>query len=99
VICASFIKLKIKIIYKLKKYIDIKMGNSLRVLSHPVEPTSVRNIIINQATCHGCNTLLSNRGVCKCGNVEIYGDNVELGRKVKNEALYSDCSLLEYVRK
>lgn len=58
---------------------------------------TVRNILINQATCYGCNTILTNRGICTCGNVEIYGDNVELGRTVKNQALYSDCSLLEYV--
>lgn len=57
---------------------------------------TVRNILINQATCYKCNTLLKNEGVCKCGNVEIYGGTSELGRRVKNASFYSDCSLLEY---
>ena len=59
---------------------------------------SIRIIVINQATCYGCNTLLVDSGVCKCGNVEIYGGVRELGRRVKNAILYSDCSLLEYNR-
>ena len=67
-------------------------------VKHEQEKQSVRTIVINQATCYGCNTLLVDKGVCKCGNVEIYGGNNELGRHIKNALLYSDCSLLEYTR-
>lgn len=57
---------------------------------------STRTILINQAYCYGCHSRMVNEGVCKCGNVEVYGHSDELGRRIKDEALYSDCSLLEY---
>jgi len=57
---------------------------------------STRTILINQAYCYGCHSRMVNEGVCKCGNVEVYGHADELGRRIKDEALYSDCSLLEY---
>jgi hypothetical protein len=59
---------------------------------------SVKTILINQATCYQCNTSIVDRGICKCGNVEIYGGKEELGRRIKNNDQYGDCSLVEYRR-
>jgi len=70
------------------------MGNLLTKKDNPYN--YIKKIIINQASCYKCNTILTNKGICKCGNVEIYGDNVELGRIVKDTNFYSDCSLVEY---
>ena len=67
-------------------------------ISPSIEPVSTRHVRINQAVCYGCNTILRDRGSCKCGNVEIYGEPNELRRNVRNHTLYSDCSLIEYVR-
>ena len=58
--------------------------------------TNDPNIIINQAFCHLCNTIVRNDGFCKCGNVQVYGETNELGRNVKDRLNYSDCNLLEY---
>ena len=41
-------------------------------------------IHINQAFCHLCNTNVLSGHNCKCGNLEVFGDNTSLGRKVKN---------------
>ena len=60
---------------------------------------STKVILINQASCYQCNSIVTSNGICKCGNVEVYGGTEELGRKVKNATLYSDCSLIEYRRK
>ena len=81
------------------------MGNYIGRTSTRVEPISIQNdvlfpskrtIIINQAYCYGCHSRMENQGVCKCGNVEVYGNTDVLGRRVKNDSLYSDCSLVEY---
>ena len=53
-------------------------------------------IIINQAYCYGCHSRMENQGVCKCGNVEVFGNTDQLGRRIKNDSLYADCSLIEY---
>ena len=53
-------------------------------------------ILINQATCYKCNSLVVDKGVCRCGNVTVFGGNKELGRTVKDYTFYSDSSLLEY---
>ena len=55
-----------------------------------------RTILINQASCYACNSIVINEGTCKCGNVEVYGKLKELGRRIKNESLYGDSSLVEY---
>lgn len=60
---------------------------------------STKVILINQASCHQCNSIVKSNAICKCGNVEVYGGTEELGRKVKNVSLYSDCNLFEYRRK
>jgi len=57
---------------------------------------SKKIILINQACCYQCNSTVTSNGTCKCGNVEVYGGNEELGRRIKNDKLYSDCSLIEY---
>ena len=61
-----------------------------------IEIIKTKLILINQATCYKCNTTVRDRGLCKCGNVEIYGGNEELGRRVKHMDKYADCSLIEY---
>jgi hypothetical protein len=61
-----------------------------------VDIINTKIILINQATCYKCHTTLKDRGICTCGNVEIYGGNEELGRRVKHMDKYSDCSLIEY---
>ena len=53
-------------------------------------------IRINQAFCHTCNKIVLSGYQCKCGNVEVFGDNISLGRKVKNLETYSDVNMLEY---
>jgi hypothetical protein len=63
------------------------------------EPVSTRLILINQATCYQCNSTVKDQGVCKCGNVEVYGGTKELGRKVIDTNKYADCNLIEYRRK
>jgi hypothetical protein len=65
-----------------------------RYKSTPVQ--SNRVIIINQAVCHLCRSVVVCEGVCKCGNVEVYGGLKELGRRVKDVSNYSDCNLIEY---
>jgi hypothetical protein len=59
-------------------------------------PVGNRTILINQASCYGCNSVVVNEGTCKCGNVQVYGKLEELGRRVKNKTLYGDSSLVEY---
>ena len=61
-----------------------------------VDVIKTKLIPINQATCYKCNTTIRDRGICKCGNVEIYGGTEELGRRIKHMDKYSDCSLIEY---
>lgn len=78
--------------------VPVETQSSNLVVVPVAEPKSVRTIVINQATCYGCNKLLVNEGICRCGNVEIYGGTNELGRRVKRMELYSDCSLVEYTR-
>ena len=78
------------------------MGNytsrtsSITPLENENNYKSTRFILINQATCYQCNTSITDRGICKCGNVEIYGGREELGRRIKKTEWYGDCSLFEY---
>ena len=73
------------------------MGTFLSTQSNDtINIINTKIILINQASCYKCNSTLKDRGICKCGNVEIYGGNEELGRRVKHMDLYSDCSLIEY---
>ena len=67
-------------------------------ISNENQYQSTRSILINQATCYQCNTSITDRGICKCGNVEIFGGREELGRRVKKTEWYGDCSLFEYRR-
>jgi hypothetical protein len=60
----------------------------------PLKPNC--KIRINQAYCHTCNNTVISGNHCKCGNVEVFGDNVSLGRKVKNLEAYSNINMLEY---
>lgn len=53
-------------------------------------------ILINQAFCHQCRMIVRDEGICKCGNVRVYGQSKELGRKIKDKTKFSDCNLLEY---
>ena len=53
-------------------------------------------ILINQVQCHICFSIARNQGVCKCGNVAVYGNTDELGRVVKDKSKYSECNLIEY---
>jgi hypothetical protein len=53
-------------------------------------------IILNQAFCHLCETIVRDQGVCTCGNLTVYGNTTELGRIVRDKTKYSDCNLLEY---
>lgn len=74
-----------------------RINNAIKTSQSPSTPyQSQRFILINQANCLQCNMVLTDRGICKCGNVEIYGGREELGRRVKKTELYSDVSLLEY---
>jgi hypothetical protein len=66
-------------------------------LDTKTETNSTKIILINQANCYQCHSLVVNEGVCKCGNVTVFGGNIELGRKVKDYNKYSDASLLEYL--
>ena len=73
------------------------MGTFLSTQSNDtINIINTKIILINQASCYKCNSILKDRGICKCGNVEIYGGNEELGRRVKHMDHYSDCSLIEY---
>jgi hypothetical protein len=73
------------------------MGTFLSTQSNDtINIINTKIILINQASCYKCNSTLKDRGICKCGNVEIYGGNEELGRRVKHMDHYSDCSLIEY---
>jgi hypothetical protein len=85
-----------KIILGIKKYTIYKMGSIYSRYKKPTPDQSSRIIIINQAICHLCTSVVVSKGVCKCGNVEVYGDLQELGRKVKDVSKYSDCNLIEY---
>jgi hypothetical protein len=87
--------------FNLKNYIkDIRynMGNyfsrKLKYFTIPLPDNAV--IKINQAYCYTCHTLLVDNKVCKCGNVEVYGDLKYLRRKVVNKDKYCDFSLIEY---
>ena len=63
----------------------------------PVESTKTyRTILINQAYCYKCNSLVKDMSTCTCGNVTVFGGNKELGRTVKDDKFYSDYSLVEY---
>ena len=53
-------------------------------------------ILINQAQCHNCFSIVRNQGVCSCGNVTIFGNSDELGRIIKDKTKYSECNLIEY---
>jgi len=57
---------------------------------------STRHILINQAVCYSCHSRVVDKGTCSCGNVTVFGGSNELGRQVRDHAMYSDCSLIEY---
>jgi hypothetical protein len=64
-----------------------------RIVSSPKQKPI---IILNQACCYSCNTIVRFEGQCKCGNVTVFGGSDQLGRTVKDKTTYGDCSLLEY---
>lgn len=53
-------------------------------------------ILINQAECLRCRTVVQGHGSCKCGNVIVYGGFNSLGRLVRDPSKYADVSLVEY---
>lgn len=74
------------------------MGNYFsRKLKYSTIPLPDNAVIqINQAYCYTCHNLVVDKKVCKCGNVEVYGESSFLGRKVVNKNKYCDFSLIEY---
>ena len=60
------------------------------------QKTDNQTILLNQAYCHTCHTVVKWCGTCTCGNVEVFGGDDELGRKIKHPNLFSDCNLIEY---
>jgi hypothetical protein len=77
------------------------MGNYVtrqrKYFTVPLAPNTI--IHINQAYCYTCHRLLVDKDVCKCGNVEVYGESKFLGRKVADMKKYCDYSLIEYTGK
>ena len=65
-------------------------------ISYSTQKTDNQTILLNQAYCHTCHTIVKWCGTCTCRNVEVFGGDDELGRKIKHPNLFSDCNLIEY---
>jgi len=85
--------------YNLNNSGTIKMGLFYsKYYTPPLQmvTTSKYEILLNQAYCHKCNSVVLNKGLCKCRNVKVFGEQKELGRLVLDHKYYSDCSLLSF---